>query len=271
MAVNVPFNGNTYSIPESRDTGWFSLTDYLVALSSAASTTRLVFPSRTATTTPQTLQSNDTILLMNVASASSVTLPAGTNGIVYGVIDSSGNADTNNITVTGTGGQTINGAANYVINSPRGGALFQYSSSVGGWILTSEYKTLLTSGQRYRNAGTNPSFVDASITRRFNTPTITNLQSCSADFGGSEFISGDLLIDSGVQYSMRFVTTRSSTRISVLHDSDNFFCSADSGSGIYISKTIFSPTVSFKNRTGAVVTIEIRSFTNQLSNITGWA
>ena len=67
-----------------------------------------------------------------------VTLPTGVNGQTFVIVDGNGTAGTNNITVFGTGGQTINGAGSYIINTARGGAAFQYSSTGSGWFVVGQ-------------------------------------------------------------------------------------------------------------------------------------
>lgn len=50
-------------------------------------------------------------------------------GRIYIIMDESGNAATNNITIVPIGGQTINGAASYVINTNYGQAILQSNGS----------------------------------------------------------------------------------------------------------------------------------------------
>lgn len=81
------------------------------------------------TTTPYQALSSDDVILMNVGSASGVTLPAGPKiGKRIDIQDSSGAAGANNITVTPSAG-TVNGAANYVISTNYGGTRFVYDGT----------------------------------------------------------------------------------------------------------------------------------------------
>ncbi len=75
------------------------------------------------TTTPYTVLPSDTVLLVNVAGAAVVTLQtaAARAGVDLVVKDISGAASTNNITITPTGGDTIDGAATLVIRADYGG------------------------------------------------------------------------------------------------------------------------------------------------------
>ena len=75
------------------------------------------------TTTPYTATNASNILSVQHAGAVSVTLPANTAGRLIRVKDESGNASTQNITVSPASG-TIDGAATYVINTNYGKATF---------------------------------------------------------------------------------------------------------------------------------------------------
>jgi len=75
-----------------------------------------LIPVTNITTTPFNVLLGDYFLAVNVAAASSIVLPIGAPiGTVFIVKDVSGDASTNNITITAPG-DTIDGAASYVIN-----------------------------------------------------------------------------------------------------------------------------------------------------------
>lgn len=94
-------------------------------------------PHRQATSTPVTVSATtDCIVGVNVASASTVNLPAASNGLVVWVKDESGAANTNNITVQVTGGANIDAAATKVINTAYGGWIF-YADSSKWWTVAS--------------------------------------------------------------------------------------------------------------------------------------
>lgn len=267
MSVSIPFNGNNYNIPERGEVGWYDLTDYLVALSNAAVVGAFQSAVRIATTTPQTLQGNDAILCMNVASPSAVTLPAGTAGQFYGIYDISGAAATNPITITPTGIQLINGAANYVIRSNYGGILVQFNGT--NWVIVAETGSFLRPPLRVLNNATNSSFVDAGITGANTYATAADLQSCSAQFTGSNTINFVVNISTGE--SIVCCTSFGSNRIGVISDINNIFLPSDAGTGFVITKNAASTTVTFKNRMGGSRAVEIKSLTTNLSSVTAWA
>lgn len=142
MAVNKSFNGTTYSIPTTAgENGWTSLTNFLQALADYAGLkTTQTFTIRTATTSPVTVSATSDYCVnvaLSVAGVSAVTLPTGAQGQVFVVLDGSRNSATYNITVSGTGGQTINGSASYVMASNGQAAMFQFNGSE--WKVLSEY------------------------------------------------------------------------------------------------------------------------------------
>jgi hypothetical protein len=72
------------------------------------------------TTPTYTALATDYMLCVDTAtSAVTITLPIGILGTVYMIKDCSGNADTNNITIQGTGGQLVDGSS-ALINTPYG-------------------------------------------------------------------------------------------------------------------------------------------------------
>lgn len=268
MPVIVTREGINYPIPLEDEEGWGSLTDYLVALASAASTQSMSFNVRIATTTPQTLQATDTILCMNVASASAVTLPIGVTKQFYGIYDTSGNAATNNITITPTGGQLINGAANYVISANRGGILTQFNGSE--WVLIARImNNILIPPLKVPNNATNNSFIEAGITNTIAFPSVNNLQSCSASFIGSNSIL--LVVNLSTGESIFCTTSFLSDRITALNDSANIYLSADAGTGFMVTKAASSSTVTFKNRMGGARNVEIKTLSTNLSSVTAWS
>jgi len=74
---------------------------------------------KVVTTTPYTVKTSDEVVGINVAVPSSVVLPtiaSGKNTAFY-IQDSSGNASINPITITATGGATINGVSFAILNA----------------------------------------------------------------------------------------------------------------------------------------------------------
>lgn len=75
--------------------------------------------TRVVTTTPYTVASGDTVLLVNVAGPASIILPTGSGGDderSYFIKDASGNATTNPITITANGGRLIDGVSFAILN-----------------------------------------------------------------------------------------------------------------------------------------------------------
>lgn len=137
MSTSITWNNTAYSIPASGEVAWSSLSLYLIAIGNNAQTVSAQKAGiRVATSTPITISAATdytVISKLTVAGAVAVTLPTGVDGQIFYVVDGTGDANTNNITITGSGGQLINGGATYVINASRGAVGFQFSSSAGEW------------------------------------------------------------------------------------------------------------------------------------------
>ena len=75
------------------------------------------------------------LILNNYRDLSSITLPSKTNnqGRVVVVKDALGNAGSNNITVQGESGDTIDGSATYVVNSNKEGVTL-ICDGINGWM-----------------------------------------------------------------------------------------------------------------------------------------
>ena len=269
MSVSVTFNGVAYSIPEDGETGWSALTDYLVALSNAATSSSLKTSVRTVTVTPSTAQATDCVLLVNVGGASVINLPTGVKGQFYAVYDKSGAAQTNNITVTPAVGDTIDGAASYVIKTNRGGVLLQYADSANTWKVIAEIKDIYAQPFRVTTDSTNASFVRGAVVPESTAfVNVADGLSCSADFIGSKAIHIVVAVDNQQLY---LVTDFAGNVITALSDRGNLLLESDAGTGVYVSKSAGSAGVTFKNRMGSAKIIEIRAMTNQLQPVTGWA
>lgn len=142
MPTSVTWNGSSYSIPQTGEFNWQSLTDFLVALgNSAQATTFQKIAVRVATTSPVVVSSaNDCIVVSNltVAGAVAVTLPPGVDKQIFFIVDGKGDAAINNVTITPDGSEQINGAASYVLNVNRGGIGIIYKSGQG-WTVFAEF------------------------------------------------------------------------------------------------------------------------------------
>lgn len=265
MTVFVTFQGNTYPIPETGETGWGNLTDYLVALSNAASTNNVLQSIRTTTAVSTTLTAVDYTLLVNHGAASTVFLPAGITKTIYCIFDTSGNAFTNNITITPTGGQLIDQDANYIIKSNYGGIMVQFDGTK--WkVLCERLNNQIT----VRNNSTNTSFVDAGLIGRSAFASAADGLAASADFVGSNTIH--FLISLSTGESILCHTSFLSDQITCLSDTSNLFVNAGSGtSQIAVSKSASSATITVRNNLGGARLIEIRALTNRITNATAWA
>lgn len=133
MSVNVTFNGNNYAIPNTAgESGWTSLTDYLVALAANAATQGAFKQAiRVATSSPVTVAATDATVVsdLTVAGPVAVSLPAGVTKQFVILVDGKGDAGTNNVTITGNGGQLINGNATLVLNTNYQGCILQFDGT----------------------------------------------------------------------------------------------------------------------------------------------
>lgn len=268
MTVSVTFGGQSYDIPEDGESGWESLTNYLVALASASLATTGKQAIRTATITPITVSAaSDYCVIANVGSAAAATLPTGVTGQIFVIADGSGSARTNAITVSTTGGALIDGAATYVLAVNYGVVAFQFDGT--GWKVLWESPKVLKGPLSVVQSTTNASFVESGITGASAFPTVTNLQSCSASFDGSKEIMFSVALSNGK--SMLCHTSYNASTVSALSDPDGMFLPTDSGTGFVVTKSAGSATVTFKNRMGVSVGVEIQCHTNYLSAITAWS
>lgn len=137
MSTNVNWNGSSYSIPASGETNWASLSNFLIALGNNAAVAQQAKQAiRVATSSPVTVAAATdyaVVCKLSVAGAVAVTLPAGVAGQIFVILDGTGDASTNNITITPNGGQTINGAATLVLDHDRQAVMIQYSSTGTDW------------------------------------------------------------------------------------------------------------------------------------------
>jgi hypothetical protein len=257
MSVDVSFGGVNYSIPEEDDSGWADLTAYLVALADATVGTSDRKSARVATSTPIALSAvNDYSVGVNVGSASSVVLPTGADGQIFVVYDESGAATTNNITITGTGGQLINGAANYVISTNYGAVSLQFV--VSGWTIIGAVNVPLTQNQN------NLSIIDATLGDNTGV-SVANLQACTFTFDGD---ACNFVVEAnGVGIYCACCSYNDS--INCLSDPVGFFQPADSGAGIVAAKS--GQVITVKNRLGSSATFKIRATVGHILSATAWS
>lgn len=135
-----PIGGTTYSVPADSEVNWASLSNYLIALASAQGTTSQKKAVRKCITTPVTVvSSSDAVLNIQLTTpgAVSVVLPISPQGQFYSIVDGTGDAATNNITITGSASSTINGSASYVISDNRASVDLIYITAANNWIAIS--------------------------------------------------------------------------------------------------------------------------------------
>ncbi len=127
-------NGVTFNIPASGEINWASLSDYLIALAGAQATTTQKVGTRLATSTPVTIVSASDMVVevdLTVPGPVSVVLPAGVQGQMFIIKDGKGDADVNNITISTTGADTVEGAPTLVLIAASVGVSLVYRS--GNW------------------------------------------------------------------------------------------------------------------------------------------
>jgi len=269
MTVQVNFAGTSYNIPQDGESGWGEdLTDYLVALSRASVATTSRQSVRTATTSPISVSSaSDYAVIVNVSGSASVTLPAGVLGQIYAIIDGSGAAETNNITISTTGGQTIAGLSTYVLRANNGAVAVIFDGS--NWRILNETTVTLRAQLKITQGATNPSFVPGAIMQSETFSLAADGEACSAAFTQSNMIKFIIGLSDGT--AIECSTSFAAAFINCLSDPAGIFLITDAGTGIYVSKSAASATITVKNRTGGPLYIEIKALTNTLSSITAWS
>lgn len=257
MSVDVSFGGVNYSVPEEDDSGWADLTAYLVALADATVGTSDRKSARVATSTPIALSAvNDYSVGVNVGSASSVVLPTGADGQIFVVYDESGAATSNNITITGTGGQLVNGAANYVISTNYGAVSLQFV--VSGWTIISAVNVPLTQNQ------TNLSIIDATLGDNTGV-SVANLEACTFTFGGAMC---KFVVEAGTA-GFECSCSAASNSVNCISDTGSLFLVADAGTGIVATKS--GQVITVKNRLGSSATFKIRATVGHILSATAWS
>jgi hypothetical protein len=143
---SISFAGTTYQFPNrAGENGWATaLTSYLRAIGTYAQTTsNQRVGTRVATTTPVTVASSDyaVIVKLTAPGAVAVTLPAGATGRTFVITDGTGDAYTNNITITPDGTDKIQGASSYVMNENYGSVtlIWDAAASSPSWRIASSF------------------------------------------------------------------------------------------------------------------------------------
>jgi hypothetical protein len=147
MSTSVTFNGTSYSIPAAGELNWTSLSNFLIDVGQHAGLSTIEKQAiRVATTTPITVSATtDFCVVSNLGTpgAVAVTLPAGINGQLFVICDGKGDANTNNITITPNGSDTISGSSTLVLNQNRQVVVLQYSTTNTVWNVIGGYYTAL--------------------------------------------------------------------------------------------------------------------------------
>ncbi len=137
MAISVTWDGTTYSIPQSGEINWPSLTNFLVALGNKAAVADEMKQSiRKALVSPVSISDTaDFAVVTDLTTPGpvAVTLPLGIDGRIFAIVDGKGDAATNNITISSVGSQTIKGQATLVMNKDRQVIWLQYSAGDTDW------------------------------------------------------------------------------------------------------------------------------------------
>lgn len=270
MGIPVTFNGLSVTVPESGDPGWGpDVTALLVELAgNAAVVSSLIQNIRVSTSTPVTVLTTDFGVGADVASASVVNLPAGASAIgqLFFLYDASGAAQTNNITVTPDGSDTIQGQSSYVIRTNYGGVFLTFDANE--WVVLSEITNTLKTPLRSLQ-GTNASFVDAGVVGVTSFPSVANLQSATVTLSGSNAYKFIVSLNSGE--SFEGYTSYNASTVSAVSDPDGVFLVSDAGTGVYVGKSVASNVVTIKNRMGSAKNIEFKSLTASVQSSTAWS
>jgi len=130
MATNVTWDGTTYSVPAGGEINWPSLSNFLIALGTKAATSITSKNAiRVALVTPDAVSATadySVVTKLTAPAAVAVNLPAGVAGQTFVILDGTGDARTNNVTITPFAGGTIGGAATLVLDHNGQAAVIQY-------------------------------------------------------------------------------------------------------------------------------------------------
>lgn len=127
----------SYSIPAAGELNWASSSNFLIALADGAqSTVFQKYAVRKATTSPVTVSATtDCVVIteLTLAGAVAVSLPAGANKQVFYIADGTGDAASNNITITPAGAETIAGQSSLVLNQNGETVMLIYNAGDTDW------------------------------------------------------------------------------------------------------------------------------------------
>lgn len=268
MSIPVSFSGNVYLIPQRGETGWFALTNYLVALSQAQTRSQTTYNVR-AITASTVVQSTDTYLVADSTSNPIiVTLPAAgaSQGRLLGVAFATG---ANRITITPDGTDTISGASSlYLETAPSGAYFFAQGNN---WSLISS-----PNGPQQVQPSVYANSTNRSVSSSFITPFQVSAPTAASDGQSMTLtLSGSALyyinISTSSNESLVVTANFASAAVSSPSDPSALFLPSDSGTGIYVSKSSSSAVITIKNRLGGSRTFQIVSANNAVSAATAWS
>jgi len=122
MPIRVIFDGTSYDLPIQGEVGWSSLTDYLVALSSASTGNSVKSAILETASTSVTVTITDFAVICT-SDNTTVTLPPGIEGQAFFI----GNRSNTAVTVQGSGGELIESAATH--SNDKLGYLYQFNGT----------------------------------------------------------------------------------------------------------------------------------------------
>ena len=272
MAIPVSFAGVAYSIPQRGDTGWFTLTDYLVALSQAQTRSQTAFNVRNVANVNTSVSSTDTFIIVTAASAAvTVTLPAAStnSGRLIGVAIDSG---TNSVTIAPAGSDAIAGlaaSASLVMTGAKraiylfaDGAVWQILSSVGSLV-----PALGMVQSNPTNQGVSSSFAEPYFT---GAPAAANLQSMTVTLSPSRN-PYSLIVNASSTEQVIVQTSFVTAAVNATYDPSGLFLPANAGSGIVVTKSASSNVVTIRNRLGGSRNFQITATTALISSATAWS
>lgn len=198
MPTSTTWNGSSYSIPIAGELNWQTLSSFLLDLSNNAQTTNFQkIGARVSTSATTTISAaTDCTVGINVSGAAAVNLPAGVNGQYFIIADTSGAANTNNITINRNGSDTINGATSLVLNANYQAVMLVYHSTGTSWTIAASYPSSLS----LASFGSSPNASGASFSN--NTLTLQpadgthpgGVSTASQTFGGNKAFTGTLAL-----------------------------------------------------------------------------
>lgn len=268
MAIPVTFAGQTYSIPQRGDTGWFALTDYLVALSQAQTRTQTTFNLRSVSASTS-VTSTDTFIAADTSGGNiTVTFPAAAlnNGRLLGVIITAG---TNQAILTPDGSDTISGATSYSWSVVGTAAYFVAVGS--NWQLLASVGTPVPQLSGAIADATNGTVASSFAAPLFTaTTSVGNLQSCAITFASARQCY-ELWINASSTQPVLARCSFGSSVVTAAYDPAGLFLPTQSGTGIAVTKSSNNATLTVQNRLGTSASFQITATLALITSVTAWS